>query len=197
MVREIDKEQRGSELASVLKAGLVFAGALAWLLTLRDFGFQLEDEGLLLMQIDRYAAGDLPYSDFQTGYTPGFYGLWAWLTACLGNSTVAVRSCLAVVNAASVAALYLLARRVAGGWIALLPALLWLLWIPIYPGEFASFNVPYPAWLSTLAWLLMALALARPAGPGSAARSASFASSSKARSPIVKVRSAEWPIWAE
>lgn len=173
-MREIDTEQRGSGLASILKAGLVFAGALAWLLTLRDFGFQLEDEGLLLMQIDRYAAGDLPYSDFQTGYTPGFYGFWAWLTACLGNSTVAVRGCLAVVNAASVTALYLLARRVAGGWIALLPALLWLLWIPIYPGEFASFNVPYPAWLSTLAWLLMALALARPAGPGSAARSASL-----------------------
>ena len=178
----------------------LFLSALAWLLALRDFGFQLEDEGLLLMQIDRYAAGDLPYSDFQTGYTPGFYGLWALLTGWFGNSTQVVRSCLALVNAATVALLYVLAQRVSGRWIALLPALLWLAWLPVYPGDFASFNVPYPAWFSTLGWLLMALALIRTASsaslawPALAAVAAAACFAVKPNSGVLAVAGLAWSL---
>jgi hypothetical protein len=68
-------------------------------------------------------------------------------------------------NAASVAALYALARRVAGTWIAIIPALGWLAFLPVYR-DFAAANVPYPAWFATAAWMALSLALVRWATRG-------------------------------
>ena len=50
---------------------LVVVVAAAWLMLLRPYGFQLEDEGTLLAWFDRAARGQRPYLDFHTGYTPG------------------------------------------------------------------------------------------------------------------------------
>ena len=142
-----------------LGAIAVLVGAFAYFVAFRRYGFQVEDEGTLLFQLARVAHGQHPYVDFHTGYTPGFFAIGARAFALLGFSTAALRPALALVNALSAAALYLLARAFVGPWMAALPPLLWVAFIPVYPGEFAAFAVPYPSWLATLAWLGVALAL--------------------------------------
>ncbi|MFQ5479418.1 MAG: ArnT family glycosyltransferase [Candidatus Binatia bacterium] len=138
---------------------LIFGGCLGYFLIFRHYGFQLEDEGTLLFQFSRVLDGQFPYSDFFAGYTPGYFHLGAFILDQLGNSTEAVRVCLAVVNASSAVALYSVARAVAGRFPALALTLLWVAFLPVFPGEFASFNVPYPTWFSTLAWMGLALCL--------------------------------------
>ncbi|MFP6626988.1 MAG: glycosyltransferase family 39 protein, partial [Deltaproteobacteria bacterium] len=138
---------------------VVLSATLTYFLALRSFGFQLEDEGTLLFQLGRAANGGLPYVDFHTGYTPGFFALGSWLIRSVGYSVEGIRTALALVNAASVVLLYLLARRAVGARLALVPAIAWLAAIPVDVGAFASFNVPYPAWPVALAWLVLALSL--------------------------------------
>jgi hypothetical protein len=137
----------------------LFVLALAWLWLLRGYGFQLEDEGTLLFQFTRVLDGARPYLDFHTGYTPGYFALGRTAMSWFGESALAVRGVMAVINAATAAALFVIARRLAGTWIAPLPALLWLAFVPAYAGEFAAFNIPYPTWPATLAWTLVALAM--------------------------------------
>lgn len=140
---------------------LVFAGAFVYFAIFRRYGFQVEDEGTLLFQLTRVVGGQFPYTDFHTGYTPGFFYAGAAVLHALGDSTATLRPFLAALNAASVAALYALARRAAAGpWMALVPALLWLAFLPVYR-DFAAANVPYPAWFATAAWMAVALALVR------------------------------------
>ncbi len=138
---------------------VVFAVALAWLLLLRPYGFQLEDEGTHLFWFDRVMRGQQPYVDFHTGYTPGFFAFGKAVFTLFGPSVTALRGVLAVINAVTAAGLTELTRRVAGRWLAPLPALLWLAFVPVYVGEFAAFNVPYPTWPVTLAWVVMVLAM--------------------------------------
>jgi hypothetical protein len=64
-----------------------------------------------------------------------------------------------VVNAITAASLYAIARPLAGPGLALVAPALWVAFLPVYPGEFASFNVPYPAWFATAAWMAVAIAL--------------------------------------
>lgn len=137
----------------------VFALALAWLLLLRPYGFQLEDEGTLLFWFDRVTRGQQPYVDFHTGYTPGFFAFGTAVFGLFGPSATAVRAVLAVINALAAAGLTEATRRVAGNWLAPIPALLWLAFVPVYVGEFAAFNIPYPTWPVTLAWVVLALAM--------------------------------------
>jgi hypothetical protein len=137
----------------------VFVFALAWLLLLRPYGFQLEDEGSILSWFDRVARGQRPYLDFHTGYTPGFFAFGSAVFAAFGTSATAMRAVLAVMNALSAAGVTEITRRVAGPWLAPLPALVWLAFVPMYVGEFAAFNIPYPTWPVTLAWIALGLAL--------------------------------------
>jgi len=137
---------------------IVFLGSFAFFALFRFYGFQVEDEGTLLFQLSRVAQGQFPYVDFHTGYTPGFFYVGAAVLHALGTTTTTMRPFLALMNAASVAGLYALARRVVGPWMAVVPALAWLAFIPLYR-EFAAFNVPYPAWFATFGWVVTALAL--------------------------------------
>jgi hypothetical protein len=137
----------------------VFVVALAWLLLLRPYGFQLEDEGTLLSWFDRVARGERSYLDFHTGYTPGLFALAGAVFDTFGTSATALRGVLAVINALSAAALTEITRRVAGAWLAPVPALLWLAFVPLYGGEFAAFNIPYPTWPATFAWTVVTLAM--------------------------------------
>jgi len=146
-------------MRATLAPAAIFGVCLGYFLLFRHYGFQLEDEGMLLFQLARVANGQIPYVDFHTGYTPGYFYLGGAALAALGRSAVAIRTLMAVVNAASATALYVLARRFVGPWMAALPAILWAAFLPVFPGEFASFNVPYPAWVAALAWLGVALAL--------------------------------------
>lgn len=136
----------------------VFVVALAYLLLLVPYGFQLEDEGTQLSWFARVVAGERPYLDFHTGYTPGFFAFGEAVFELLGPSATSLRTVLAVTNALTAAGLAELTRRAAGAWLAPVPALLWLAFVPVYAGEFAAFNVPYPTWPVTLAWVAGALA---------------------------------------
>lgn len=147
--------------ARIGPAILFLLGSLAYLAILRGYGFQLEDEGTLLMQLDRVLRGQVPYVDFHTGYTPAFFYGGAEILRLLGRSVLGVRSVLMLVNAASATALYVLGRRMVGSWMAALPPLLWLALVPTYPGDFAAFNIPYPTWPATLAWLVIVFCVLR------------------------------------
>jgi hypothetical protein len=147
------------KLREAAPAAGVFVLALAWLLLLRPYGFQLEDEGTLLSWFDRVVRGQRSYFDFHTGYTPGLFALGSAVFDTFGTTATAMRGVLAVINALSAAALTEITRRVAGTWLAPIPALLWLAFVPLYVGEFAAFNIPYPTWPATLAWTVVTLAM--------------------------------------
>ncbi|MCC6847844.1 MAG: hypothetical protein IT294_05035 [Deltaproteobacteria bacterium] len=142
-----------------------FAYTLAYLLPFRAYGLNVEDEGTLLYQIVRVVRGELPYLDFSTGYTPGFFALNAGIWRAAGD-LVAFRACLALVHAATVAGLAALLAGMVRPWIALLVPALYLAFIPVYPGEFCAFNIAYPAWFATAGWLATAGAVAAFANGG-------------------------------
>ena len=139
----------------------VFAACFLYFALFRSYGFQVEDEGTLLFWLDRVLRGEFPYVDFHTGYTPGFFYLGAALLKLSGENANNLRVFVALINAGTAAGLYVVSRRFVGPWMAAVPAVLWVAFLPVYPGEFASFNVPYPAWFATLAWVGVALSLLR------------------------------------
>lgn len=176
----------------------VFVGCLAYFALFRHYGFQVEDEGTLLFQLSRVAAGQAPYADFHTGYTPGFFFVGSQLLRSVDFAVHDLRLVLAVINAASAAALYWLARVRVGSWLALLPPLAWVTFIPAYRGDFAAFNVPYPAWFATLAWMGVAVAQtrwARTAGLLWLVAAGAFAAAAFAVKPNAGVFAAAASVW--
>ncbi len=133
-------------------AAVAFVLALAYLLPFRAYGLNVEDEGTLLYQILRVTRGELPYVDFSTGYTPGFFALNALAWHATGD-LVSFRTLLAFVHAGTVAGMAALLAGVARPLVALLLPALYLAYIPLFPGEFCAFNVAYPAWFATAGWL--------------------------------------------
>jgi hypothetical protein len=105
----MEERRAAAPRSGMLAPLLIFVATLAYLGVLRGYGFQFEDEGLLLFQFDRVLRGQIPYLDFHTGYTPGlYYGALA-IFAGLGRSALAIRTGLAVLNATSAMLLYVVA----------------------------------------------------------------------------------------
>jgi hypothetical protein len=151
--------------------GLVVAAGLGMLLlalALRHYGLDLVDEGTLLAQIERVRTGQWPYRDFHSGYGPALFALNAGLLQLFGVHLEVVRVGLAVTHAVGLAALAALAARtlgVAAG--AVVVALTVAFFLPIAPGAFAVWNIPYPSWYAQAAGalaLLAALAVERRGG---------------------------------
>jgi len=140
----------------------LFLAALAYFGLLAPYGVELADEGHLLHQIYRTYLGQTPYVDFHTGYSPGAYYLNAWLLQAFDANLLAVRAALALVNAVCVLAVWWFTRRLgAASLAALLAGVAYLTLIPFFDGQFAPFNIPYPAWYVTLFWLAAVYALVR------------------------------------
>ncbi len=125
---------------------LVFAVAFAYFALFVHYGLNVDDEGTLLAEFYRTFRGELPYRDFHMGYTPLGHYFQAALFRCFGVSVVPLRWALAVCHSLVAMLLFAIGRRVMPTAFAVLAPAVYVAIIPFYPGEFASFNIPYPAW---------------------------------------------------
>jgi hypothetical protein len=143
--------------------GSVVAGLLvaAYAAAFRNFGFfHLAEEGLLLAQAARVAAGQVPYVDFHTGYGPLYFRLQALLVTAGGMA--GARWALIVLAGASAGLVHALTRRLAGGASAAVAVALEVaFFLPVAPTQGAPFLVPYPAWYTAVAALALPLVLGR------------------------------------
>src|SRR5690242_16244961 len=103
---------------------LVFVGCLSYLCIFLRFSSLEPDEGIVLQGATRVLAGQVPYRDFFSFYTPGSFYLVAGLFRVFGNSFAVARTSLAVAGALCSMITYLLARRVCSRWISVLSAVL-------------------------------------------------------------------------
>jgi hypothetical protein len=126
---------------------------LWYFLGLAPYGLHVGEDGDILYEAFATFRGQLPYIDFSTGYTPGYFYWHAALFHLFGVDALVLRLAAAVSNALTLWLLYLLAARVVRPGLALLPPLVFAASLPVYPGEFCSFNVAYPAWYNITFWL--------------------------------------------
>ena len=135
----------------------IFLVSLGWVDRSLHLTLELRDEGYLLYNIARVAAGDVPQRDFIEAYGPGVYALTAPIYHFSGERVMAVRELLAVFRAAAVTLAYLMARRLVPRPFALLGAAFslgfwgWAIW---------NLATPYAALLTVpicmaAAWLAL------------------------------------------
>ena len=113
----------GAQLDRAL-AVLVFLGSLSYLCFFRRYSSMEPDEGIVLQGATRVLAGQVPYRDFFSFYTPGSFYLIAGLFRIFGNSFAVARSSLVVTGALCSTITYILARRVCSRRISLLAGVL-------------------------------------------------------------------------
>lgn len=141
-------------LAVLGGAGLYFASFVR-------YGYNLGEDGDVVYLIYRTFSGHRPYLDFASGYTPGFFYFNAALFHVFGANLLVLRGALAAVNALAVFGLYRLGAAVMPPLPAAVPALAYVALMPVFAGECAMFNVPYPAWYVVLTWVTSTLAVVR------------------------------------
>ncbi|HWY22002.1 MAG TPA: glycosyltransferase family 39 protein [Candidatus Acidoferrum sp.] len=92
----------------------LFAVSFLYLCIFRHYTSMEPDEGIVLQGAQRILAGQVPYRDFFSFYTPGSYYALAAVFRIFGSSLVVARIALALAGAILSALSYLLARRVCG-----------------------------------------------------------------------------------
>jgi 4-amino-4-deoxy-L-arabinose transferase-like glycosyltransferase len=105
---------------------LVFALSVLYLWPFRAATDLFQDEGIVLQGAQRILEGQVLYRDFFSFYTPGSFYAMALLFKILGSHYVVARTLLVFFGGVFSLLTYLLARRVASRWIALLAAYLFL-----------------------------------------------------------------------
>lgn len=120
------------------------------------YWIDLIDEGYFIYLGSRVQAGDLPYRDFDSYYTPGIFYLYAWTFDLFGTSVLPVRILMSAVRVLWALLLYRLTRRVAPWPFAVLPflAVAAVDAAPVFPE-------PHPSWPAILATLAMIEAVMR------------------------------------
>lgn len=151
-----------SALRLAIEAACVAGLVLALLWPLRLYGFDLVDEGTQLAQLERAAAGDRPYLDFETGYTPGYFALGAWLLERSDGTIVGLRTFGVVWQSVLVAGLWATIRAWSGPFTATAIAALYVAFLlPFSVRVGAPFNIPYPGWLAGALALAVQVMVAR------------------------------------
>jgi hypothetical protein len=107
-----------------LLPSFIFISCLAYLYIFRHYSSLEPDEGIVLQGADRILAGQVPYRDFFSFYTPASFYLIAGLFRIFGDSFAVARISMAVVGAICSVLTYVLARRVCSWGIALFAAVL-------------------------------------------------------------------------
>jgi len=143
----------GTAAPATALALAVSAVAFAYFALFVHYGFNLDDEGALLAQFYRTYLGELPYRDFHMGYTPSGHYFQAGIFWLFGVSVVPLRWSLAACDSLVALLLFVIGRRIMPAGFALLAPLAYCAAMPFYPGEFASFNIPYPSWYGVLFWV--------------------------------------------
>src|SRR5215469_17142678 len=103
---------------------LIFVFCCAYLYLFRHYSTLEPDEGIVLRGAERILAGQIPYRDFFTFYTPGTLYLVAGLFRVFGDSFAVARISLAITGAICSVVTYALARRVCSRGMALFAAVL-------------------------------------------------------------------------
>jgi len=145
---------------------LVFLAALVYFLLFHRYGFFLQDEGAIAYQALRVSTGQVPYSDFQTAYTPAGYYLHALLFDTFGTNLVVLRVSASFACAATAALLFLAATHVLPSAYTLLPSLLYVVLEDQDSGGLVVHTLPYVARYITTLWALsLCLTLAHTRRP--------------------------------
>lgn len=124
-----------------LAVGLLLLLVLVLHLWAIHFGLDPLDEGYFLYTSSRVFAGEIPYRDFSTPYTPAFFYLNALVFKLFGLEVVNLRLAMLVPRLGVLVLTYLLGRRIMPAPFALLPAFVLLADDPS-PGVWES----HPAW---------------------------------------------------
>jgi len=141
------------EIAAVAVAAVALFALYVWS---TRYWIDLIDEGYFVYLSSRVQAGDLPYRDFDTYYTPGIFYLYAWTMDLFGETVMPIRVLMSAVRVLWALLLYRLARRVVPWPFAVLPFVI-VMGVDAAP----VFPEPHPAWLAMLATLGMMETIAR------------------------------------
>lgn len=150
---------RASERLAAQPTWFVLAALFAfgfWFLTLQlKSGANFYDEGLILLNAERITLGELPYRDFWTLYSPGYFYLLAGVFELAEPNMLVARYLDIALRCLLTLEVYALARRLTGRWAALIPWAFVTLWL----GTIRFYS--YPAFPATAAILLVMLLLQR------------------------------------
>jgi hypothetical protein len=120
------------------------------------YWIDLIDEGYFVYLGSRVAAGDLPYRDFDTYYTPGIFYLFAWTFDLFGLTVEPIRILMSAMRVLWALLLYALTRRVAPWPFAMLP-----FFVIAAVDAAPVFPEPHPSWPSVAATLATIEVIAR------------------------------------
>jgi 4-amino-4-deoxy-L-arabinose transferase-like glycosyltransferase len=109
------------KLEWIIALGL-FLFAIGWLYPFHNYTLLNADEGIILQGAQQILAGQVPYRDFFTFYTPGSYYWTALLFRLFGDSILTARAALLVYGGLFAILTYFLARRVSNRWASVLAA---------------------------------------------------------------------------
>ncbi len=89
-----------------ISAWWIFFAAFGWFLLGANFGINIYDEGIGILGAKRILAGEVPYRDFWTIYSPlWYYVLGAWIKL-FGNEIFVIRLLTILLNSISICILY-------------------------------------------------------------------------------------------